>query len=543
MKTLTKQMTGLLLAGLCLGAAVFLSCENPLRIGLGDQVDIKNPTVELTSPKPGDYLYNEVLFEGTAWDDMALAKVWIRLGEEAAWTETSLDKKAGAWSYRYDTNLLIDGDLKIRLKVEDAHGRAVETTDMAYVIKNGKPGVKITIPLIETYTSANAPGEFNKGDTGIQNPGDPGNIPPDSAFENSRRQDSGGSLMGTITDLRGIQAGGVKIKFWPVERYPGEGNIPPDESGAAGYDPLYTWHDPEISEEDRQAGMTTVDFSFPYTVHEFRNGSLVNTEAPLPANKYYRFQIKAVDMFNNVFIYPQDLYPQGAAPDNKYVEVYIRSADEEPKINLYLKKLLDSSNALVPRGDNDDNRTPITTAVTPRRYIEGRSSFFYDGFVLQVEASHSEGIGSAEYRITNEQGSTVAGYNWVTTWDGGYGGIDETWVTTLNPPVPTGIKTIKYYRKTFGTVDGVTGPVLPEGKYTISVRARSVSGTAVSRDYDFYIDTTPPLISLEGIQGALKDGDNAYTINGLVWPTVRISDGTGSKIHPLDPAAPVSYGS
>jgi hypothetical protein len=541
MKVFGKYMTGLLAAGLCLGAALFFSCENPLRAGLGPQVDIKDPTVELTSPKPGDFIYDEILFAGKAWDDIALAAVWIRLGEGTPWLRADLDKKSGLWSYRADTTVLIDGDLKIRLKVEDQYDRSTETADMVFVVKNGKPGVKITIPLIETYTSANAPVEFNKGDTGVNNPGDRGNIPPATGFENSRRQDSGGSLMGTVTDLRGIQKDGVKIKFWPVETYPGVGNVPPDESGAAGYNALYTWHDPVISEEDRQAGMTTVDFSFPYTIHQVDgNGKLLNTEAPLPANKYYRFQVKAVDMFGNVFIYPQDLYPQGAEPDNKYIEIYIRSADEEPKINLYLKELLNSSDQLIPLAA----RTGFDTAVIPRTYIEGRSSFVYGDFVLQMEASHSEGIGAAEFRITNEQGAAVSGYDWTGLWDSAYNGIQETDPGTFNPPNTVGgVKTISYYRKTFGTVNGKPGAaVLPDGQYTFYVRAYSASGTSVIREYDFFVDSAAPSIVLEGIKGALKTGDTAYTINGIVTPTVRISDGTGSKIRPADPAAPISYG-
>ena len=45
------------------------TCENLLRIGMGDEIDLQPPSNTLTSPESGAFISGNIVFQGTVSDD------------------------------------------------------------------------------------------------------------------------------------------------------------------------------------------------------------------------------------------------------------------------------------------------------------------------------------------------------------------------------------------------------------------------------------------------------------------------------------------
>jgi hypothetical protein len=449
-----------------------LSCENPFRAGLGGQVDIKSPTIQLTSPVVGDYLQGITVFSGTAEDDMEVASLWFKV-EDRDWARIDDYDSAGkVWNYPLDTTRFPEGDIKVRLKVYDGENRVFETLDMAFKVKNGRPSVEIFIPMIKIFDSENPlPDVFNPSNGNL-------NAPTDTI----RYADTGGDLKGQAVDLRGIADGYPQIKFWSIdEPVPGE------------------WREAPRS----RTGLTNVSFSFPLKVWD--EAAQAFTAQNLPSGKYYRFQIKAKSKDGTEFVYPADLY-SNPAPENQYVEVLVQSAKEYPVIELEPHEL-----------DGDGHPT---AALLPGAVVEKSPAYVQGDFTLQVKASHSKRVEHAELTYTKE-GVMEDGKLKVHPLDfSPPEGTEDTMITV------EGVKTTKYFTA------NISG--LGEGTYTFTVEAWGGGGTPETASYVVYIDAAPPEIAISELLGDAEFAgsghtppaglDGSYLVNGVIELNASISD-------------------
>ena len=143
-KTLLAVFTALIVS-------VLLACDL-LDPGLGDEVDLSAPLVEVNSHINGDYVGGAITLTGTARDDIGVTSVTV--SSDAGTVSADIDGEN--WSARINTASLNDGDNDFTIKVTDTSDKE-SSTDLLLIVDNNAPTVLVTTPAV--YGSDE---EFNK---------------------------------------------------------------------------------------------------------------------------------------------------------------------------------------------------------------------------------------------------------------------------------------------------------------------------------------------------------------------------------------------
>ena len=153
MKRLGKNRHVHLIAAATALLALFAACENPLQVGLGENVDIDRPDGEIRSPDSGQYLRGVVTLTGEYSDDSPEPpSVQVSYDDGATFASAEVD--ADGWSLEFDTLGIPDGELELLILITDASGKTTEKRQLYYV-DNTAPLVLIKNP--QGYAS----GSFN----------------------------------------------------------------------------------------------------------------------------------------------------------------------------------------------------------------------------------------------------------------------------------------------------------------------------------------------------------------------------------------------
>ena len=231
---------GLAFAGIValgLGALLFSACENPFRAGLGRVVDLHYPTVSLVSPAPGSTVRGVQGFTGTAWDDLELYRVWIKICpgpegfgamlrdgvSEDQFRERGLHywqpiaspsvRARGNWEWRHgiDTRMFRDGALSIRLRVRDGYGKETENPDpIIFTIRNDPPVITMDLPRLPELAGENRDFGLNFGLRFVGGYGE-----DDPPGLDSRGVDSVTGVSVMITDDNGLSMN-QRFRIWEI---------------------------------------------------------------------------------------------------------------------------------------------------------------------------------------------------------------------------------------------------------------------------------------------------------------------------------------
>ena len=420
---------------------VLLSCENPIEMpfkaGLGPVQDIQPPTITLDSPKAGKYIFGSQLFRGSAEDDYELDKVefWVTSAPDfkgwvtdaqKRWTSyeranLSLSKQnKGDWSVLLDTTLYRDGDMKIRLRVWDTHGKSAQTDEIAFYIKNEPTLINLTAPYIARGQGRGEVGGdlLNDGteDT-LKRPG----------MNYKHKVGKGDSITGQISHDEGIYTGPEtggryppQIRFWRV-------NDKTDSSDTDGYEPgelpplnEVPWHTLIPNKELILVGLGS--YIFNYAIPKNKDGTDAKTDC------YYGFEIRAQnDDGRSSVHYPRSYYPdsewdESLNPNAKYysyVLIYYSPDNETPVVVLYE---LQDVNDYWANGNvisaypyqtlkNAQGNAPLTDHEA-HPYVNNLTVDKNGEFILRIRASHSEGIGAAEVYWENKEANQRGRFIW-----------------------------------------------------------------------------------------------------------------------------------
>ena len=127
--------------------ALFSTCSNPFRVGLGDSVDLEPPSVRLLEPASGTFLRETVRISGTATDDRSVRKVEISFDRGTTWRQVDeFDRSAGIWSHSFDTTQVPDGRLFFTVRATDDSDKQSSTDDLLFNVDNTAPVVLVTSP-------------------------------------------------------------------------------------------------------------------------------------------------------------------------------------------------------------------------------------------------------------------------------------------------------------------------------------------------------------------------------------------------------------
>jgi len=395
-----------------------LSCEQPFKAGLGPVVDVRPPTVSLTTPNAGDYIWSSARsFTGEADDDYILVKVelmvtnhpdieYLRDFTEVTLTKSSQNK--GTWEYIIDTTQFPDGDLKLQIRAEDSVKKEARTNEIVFLVKNQPPAISMTAPYI---------GQGDK-DGEVSGPhlnyGSVDTLP--SIVNFPRQMDKGSILSGNISDQDDIYIGEddgtnypPQIRLWRINDMSDPGDI-------EGFLPGVL---PSLEQSPWQSFTSNVNlFMLGIGNYQF------TWELPPDAGRFYGFEIRAQSKDGRTqFHYPRDFWPNvnpGTWEDlttedgrykqeNRYVLVYVRSPREYPTVDIYnLEDITgpdgwDGAKYKPLPGVNDNMAHPYVNKVTVSKN---------GPFTLRIRAEHSEGISSAEVYWETEDKSARGRFIW-----------------------------------------------------------------------------------------------------------------------------------
>jgi hypothetical protein len=400
---------------IALGVFIFalFACEQPFKAGLGPVVDIRPPTVTLTSPGAGSYINGITTFVGTAEDDYRLASVMIKVLDYPdkqfdfckGYVPVNLiiQSNTGNWDFSINTKDFPDGDIKIQLLVTDTVNKSTETNPILFIINNSQPVITVTnYPISRGMINGEVGGEnLNYGAVHI--------LPAPLTYE--RKMAKGASLAGTISHEEGIYTDSVnpaynlyppQIRLWRVEDIPSDPSYPSWKPGHLPSEAEVPW---------KNFGD---DNLFPLS------GSVYQFLYPLPdAGYFYGFEIRAQTTNGRMHLrYPRDVYSPQNPPrnwnrnaddiidddelnfvkQNRYVLVYVSAPQQPPTLDLY-----NLENFLSPAAWNGSayNPLPVEERTEPYPYVDKTSSEQGKAnkngdFILRLKAQHPEGISSAE---------------------------------------------------------------------------------------------------------------------------------------------------
>ncbi|GHV94317.1 hypothetical protein AGMMS50293_06370 [Spirochaetia bacterium] len=509
MKAIQKTVFGLILLG------ALLSCDNPFKVGLGTQVDLKDPIITLEKPTAGLFIRGTEPFSGTALDDIKVDSVWIKL-EDLDYVQVDSLDGSGLWTHGVNTSDFADGDIRVRLKAIDSVGKITETEEYVFTIKNALPSIELSVPPVLV---GEEPGQLGSTRLNIKTSLIIGTGPDQKVYQR-RDQEVGANnkLGGTARDLKGLAKGYPQIKMWPVvdENTPA-GDLQPGDIIYTNYnipsDTDFAWRPLEFDAGDldsdgkTKSGLNKVQFSLPYTVYEQVGGNWVDTEKPLPTLMWYRFQILVKDVDGNEFVYPRDAYTTPEA-QNSYIEVYMNPPGEYPLVVPYY-----------------DHLAP-TAGIT---FIETQSADVRGNFTIAVKASHSQGISALRSKLEMREEGQEA-----------WGNVLPSPTAELQPKVnPDDADEWLFTWKYTGS------PALSAGDGTYEFRFTATAITSSTNSYTFKIryDNTPSLIEITDMNSATdfslttpvetagritthtnETGTKKSYVNGVIKPSVRITD-------------------
>ena len=191
----------------------FLSCENPFTNNMGEKVTRVLPTISVTEPPNGAYIFDTITFKGEATADRALTGVEFRILEDdegrtpqREWTSTGVNYTPGGtlsdFSFTLDTQVFgqrpgievpyfADGLFRIQFRALDNAGNEGLSTEYTYTMKNFGPEIKMTFPSVN------------------------------SAPTSTPKRDTGSMLRVQVIDIRGIHPEYPQIKIWPTTNVDG----------------------------------------------------------------------------------------------------------------------------------------------------------------------------------------------------------------------------------------------------------------------------------------------------------------------------------
>jgi hypothetical protein len=476
-----------LLQAAALVAVVFaglLSCENPLKSNLGEKVDVVPPEIRIVSPLSGAYVKDVESFTGVATDDLKVVKVEVGIYANGAetitsWSDTGIKLNFKSdmevdWTYTVDTRTISeggDGTIKIRFRVTDNSKKTKETEDLAYIIKNSPPELKLTIPDMKH--------------------------PP---YPGTQSLITGDAIRGMATDRRGIAIGYPKIQFWLKSDYPNAD--PPADHPKYGWQtvdiPVFEGSDPRV--------MTAMEFRYALQEWTIENGKHKITGGALPVAGYrFRLWVKDSSPEEAEVFYP----PLGDDP----IDVELTSPVERPVIDL----AVDTSG-----GVELDENGYVTSPAAPHLYVDRSPAYKAakatgDVFIFRVLARHSEGISRAElaWRQDGSSDSTLH----TLYWDGDNDHTDPFWEGIGVPHDDDPLKKDKIFIYT-----------APANLFSSSAQAYQFYVTAYSeggntpnipQPFTIYLDSGAPFAQINGIRGASAvptdpGSDGAYIVNGTI---------------------------
>jgi hypothetical protein len=118
------------------------TCSNPL-YGVGDDTDVKDPKIDISSPSDAETVGRNFIIKGTAWDDKKLNKITI----ESDCIKTKEIKASSDWSVNIDINPAGTSlaNQKFKITVSDKSGRT-KTTYLNLTIDFEGPTVTLVSP-------------------------------------------------------------------------------------------------------------------------------------------------------------------------------------------------------------------------------------------------------------------------------------------------------------------------------------------------------------------------------------------------------------
>jgi hypothetical protein len=418
-----------------------LACEQPFKAGLGPIVDIRPPTVTLTSPGAGNFIWsNKAIFRGDAEDDYKLIKVELRVTNHPDinyyrdFTEVKLAlsrPNEGTWVCEFDTTIFPDGDLKIQVKVTDSVTKSAVTGEIAFYIKNQPPAISVSSPFItrvEPDKVSAKPGEvggphlnYYVDDNGVGM--DPSVLPPTISYQ--RRVDKGSFLSGSISDDEDIYVGEEigdryppQIRLWRVDRPENVDNVTIFAPGDLPPVDKVPWDSFKMTGEDANLFALGIgNYQFAYSLPPDESGC------------FYGFEIRAQginDENRTQLHYPRDYYPSGTDWDNlnnisteekwfrqenRYVLLYIITPQAIPTVDLiHMEDVLNpgSWNGTGYENIKVDNKE----LEEPHDYVDKYTANKNGSFILRVRADHPETVESAEVYWEKEDGTQRGRFIW-----------------------------------------------------------------------------------------------------------------------------------
>ncbi len=132
--------------------ALLAGCQNPFQVGLGDKVDLSDPSLRIGtlgdgSPiKNGDYVSGTISLNGSLSDDQGIESVRFSLDGGTTWQNATFNGPAQTWSTGdIDTATYADGEKDIVVRVTDlATPPKIREENLLLYFDNHAPVVVIT---------------------------------------------------------------------------------------------------------------------------------------------------------------------------------------------------------------------------------------------------------------------------------------------------------------------------------------------------------------------------------------------------------------
>jgi hypothetical protein len=115
-------------------------------------VDNNAPEISLASPTDNEFIENTYTFRVSAFDEVGLTKVIMRIGQTTK--IMSYNTQTGYYEYMLDTTTLMDGTYSINATATDVAGREVTTTNLQFRVDNNEPELTVESPVKDQLISS-----------------------------------------------------------------------------------------------------------------------------------------------------------------------------------------------------------------------------------------------------------------------------------------------------------------------------------------------------------------------------------------------------
>jgi hypothetical protein len=429
MMSFFKKMIVLVLAVL-----VLISCEQPVQAGLGNKVDITEPTIEIINPKSGSFLNGDITFEVAADDDIRVDQVYVYAALERDYDIKKADANqlwepiqgpgeegSDIWTWIRKTTNYDDGTFKVRFKVVDGAGKIGHTSDLIYQIKNLPPRIDLYNP---PFTLVNRM-SLNKDEI--------------DAIRRGISISTGSFLTGYAQDSRGVMGLNAenamtypRIKIWR------EGDPKPAN-----------WRRMDYLSSNGLDGATGLEFRWILKDHpddafpDDDTAAPVHTAVEWPAYQEgaYRVQIQAFDSDGYGMVFPPVYTMDGV--DYDYLPITVTPFSEQARLDVRL-----------------ETKTP-------------GSAYQSQAFSIQASATHSAGLKDIELLVRKARDP----YQYKLQW------------RSLSPNVPG----LDINGNETRTMNALSLSISPGGKYPLDTEGHPgmESIEFISGEYEFEINAYP----------------------------------------------------